>query len=103
MPAVARIGDSFTDTDVIATGSGNVFCNGIPVARMSDTTTGHSLPGHTFYPPVPITGGSGSVFVNGLPLARVGDAHAVHCDSPHPSSDCHSGVVSTGSGNVFSG
>ncbi len=41
MLAVSRIGDTFTDTDVIATGSGNVFVNNIPTARLSDTTTGH--------------------------------------------------------------
>ena len=101
--AVARIGDKFVDTDTIATGSGDVFVNSIPVARLSDTTTGHTLPGHTFYPPVPITTGSGSVFVNNLAIARLTDKHAVHCDSPHPASDCHDSVISIASGDVFSG
>ena len=101
--AVARIGDTFDDTDVIAEGSGNVFCNNIPVARLGDKTTGHTLPGHTFYPSVPIDSGSGSVFVNNLPIARLTDTHAEHCDQPHPSSDCHIGVINSGSGNVFSG
>lgn len=100
---VARIGDIFTDTDTIAQGSGNVFCNNIPVARLGDVTTGHTLPGHTFYPSVPITTGSGSVFVNNVPIARLTDLHAVHCDSPHPVSDCHDGAISSASGNVFSG
>ena len=103
MPAVARLGDKFADTDEIATGSGDVFVNGLPCARFSDVTTGHSLPGHTFYPSVPINTGSGSVFVNGLPIARLGDKHAVHCDQPHNASDCHDSIISTGSGNVFSG
>ena len=101
--AVARIGDTFTDTDVIKTGSGNVITNNIPTARLTDITTGHTLPGHTFYPSVPIVTGSGSVFVNNLPIARLTDKHAVHCDTPHPSSDCHDAIINTASGNVFSG
>jgi len=102
VPAASKIGDTFDDTDTIATGSGDVFVNNIPAARLSDMTTGHTLPGHTFYPSVPITTGSGSVFVNNLPLARIGDAHAEHCDTPHNNSDCHTGVIVTGSSDVFS-
>ena len=101
--AVARVGDLFVDTDAIASGSPDVFINGIACARLSDPTTGHTLPGHGFYPSVPITTGSGSVFVNSLPIARLTDSHAVHCDPPHPASDCHDSVISTASGNVFSG
>ena len=97
---VARIGDKFSDTDTIATGSGDVFINNIPAARLTDMTTGHALPGHGFYPPVPIISGSGSVFANNLPLARMTDKHAPHCD-PHP--DCHDGVIINGSGSVFAG
>jgi len=44
MPAVGRIGDAFTDNDVVASGSGNVFVNNIPITRLSDTTSGHSGP-----------------------------------------------------------
>jgi len=104
MVAVARIGDNFTDNDIIGTGSGDVFVNNIPAARLSDITTGHNAPGHGFYPPAPIIAGSGSVFVNNLPIARMGDVHAVHCDVdfPHlPPPDCHDGTISSGSGNVF--
>ena len=101
--AVARIGDSFTDTDTIMEGSGDVFVNNIPVARLGDKTTGHTLPGHTFFPSVPINTGSGSVFVNNIPIARLGDTHIIHCDIPHPSSHCHDGAISTASGDVFSG
>lgn len=101
--AVARLGDKFTDTDTIATASGNVFVNNLPAARLTDMTTGHSLPGHGVYPPVPITTGSGSVFANNLAIARLTDTHAIHCDTPHPGSDCHVAVISTASGNVFSG
>ena len=99
--AVARIGDKFLDNDAVAVGSTDVFANNIGVARMTDMTTGHTdPPDHGLYPPVPITTGSGSVFVNNLPVARLTDKHAVHCD-PHP--DCHDSVISTASGNVFSG
>ena len=104
MPANARIGDTFDDTDTIAMGSGDVFINNLPAARLTDLTMGHSLPGHTFYPPIHIDSGSGSVFINNLPAARVGDTHAEHCDTPgHPGSDCHTGTIVTGSGDVFSG
>lgn len=101
--AVARISDTFTDTDVIKEGSGNVFANNIPVARLGDITTGHTLHGHTFYPSVPINTGSGSVFVNYIPIARLTDTHMVHCDTPHPGSDCHDGAINSASVDVFSG
>lgn len=92
--AVARIGDPFTDGDVVAQGSGDVMINGIPAARLGDFTAGHSC-----YPAVPIVEGSGLVMVNGLPLVRVGDAHAVHCCN----NSCHAGDVSAGSPDVFAG
>ena len=101
--AVARIGDKFLDTDTVATGSGDVFVNNIPVARLSDKTLGHTLPGHGFYPPVPIIDGSGSVFCNNLPVASIGSKHAVHCDPPHPSPDCHDGAITVGSTDVITG
>lgn len=91
---VARMTDKFTDNDTIASGSGNVFINNLPCARLTDTTTGHDC-----WPPTVIVGGSGSVFVNNLPLARLTDPHAVHCCL----AACHSGIISTGSGDVFSG
>lgn len=97
---VATVGDVFLDTDVIASGSPNVFINNKPVARLGDMTTGHTLPGHGFYPPVPITSGSGLFFANNLPAARLTDTHGIHCD-PHP--DCHDSIISTGSGDVFAG
>jgi len=103
MPAVARIGDKFSDEDTIMEGSGNVFTNNIPTARLADKTTGHTLPGHGFYPSAPIIEGSGSVFVNNRPIVREDDAHAVHCDTPHTISDCHDGVVTTASTNVSAG
>lgn len=98
MPAVARLGDLYTDNDFQAQGSGNVFINGLPVARLGDLSTGHSIP-PCFWPPAPIIEGSGLVFVNGLPIARMGDKRAVHCCGP----SCHGAVIAQGSGNVFSG
>ena len=95
MPAVTRIGDA----DVAhcsgmtrAQGSGNVFCNGIPVSRQGDNNTGHLLPGvpcpsHA----APIASGSSTVFVNGKGCGRIGDAI----------SGCTS--VAEGSSNVFAG
>ena len=95
MPAVTRIGDA----DVAhcsgmtrAQGSGNVFCNGIPVSRQGDNNTGHLLPGvpcpsHA----APIASGSSTVFVNGKGCGRIGDAI----------SGCTS--VAEGSSDVFAG
>ena len=97
LPA-ARVGDTFTDGDVIASGSGDVFINNLPAARLGDQTTGHNS-GSCFFPPTVITSGSGSVFINNLPAARMGDSHDVHCCM----SSCHDGVVNSGSGNTFTG
>ncbi|MBU37886.1 MAG: hypothetical protein CMA59_00005 [Euryarchaeota archaeon] len=93
MPAVTRVGDadvSHCSGMVRAQGSGNVFCNGIPISRQGDNNTGHLLPGvpcpsHS----APIGSGSGSVFVNGKGCGRIGDAT---CTS-----------VAAGSPNVFAG
>lgn len=95
MPAVTRVGDAdnpHCSGMVRAVGSGNVFCNGIPVSRQGDVNTTHLLPGvpcpaHA----APIAVGSGSVFINGYGCGRVGDAL----------SGCTS--VAAGSPNVFAG
>ncbi len=101
---VARLGDKFLDTDTIGAGSGDVFVNSLPVASLGDTTLGHpGPPGHGFYIPVPITSGSGSVFVNNKPIARLTDSHLPHSDPPHGPPDIHGSVISTASGDVFSG
>jgi len=97
--AVARIGDSFTDSDRVQQGSGDVFTNNIPTARLGDLTTGHLCPPSGLWPPVPINSGSGSVFVNNRPLARLTDTHDVHCCGD----SCHIANINTGSGDVFSG
>lgn len=73
-------------------GSGDVFCNGIPVSRQSDVNTVHLLPGapcpaHA----APIASGSSTVFVNNLGCGRVGDGI----------SGCT--AVAAGSPDVFAG
>ena len=66
-------------------GSPNVFANGRPVHRQSDSWSIHCLPGST------LSAGSGTVHANGLQLGRVSDP--VACGS----------TVATGSPNVFAG
>lgn len=90
---IARLGDIFSDGDIIAQGSGNVFVNNIPVARLGDITTGEGC-----FPPVVISSASGSVFVNNIPVARLGDIKMVHCCPNH---GCHDGHIFSASGNVF--
>jgi len=95
MPAVTRIGDAdvaHCSGMVRAQGSGNVFCNSIPISRQGDNNTGHLLPGvpcpsHA----APIATGSSTVFINGKGCGRVGDAV----------SGCTS--VAAGSPDVFAG
>ncbi len=99
--AVAFKGAKFSDDDTVGTGSSTVFVNGFGIARIADFTTGHVVQGHGFYPPAPIVGASGSVFADNLPVAAKGDKHAVHCDPPHPSPDCHDGTLIEGSPDVF--
>lgn len=78
MSAVVRLGDlvighGSCSNHKMATGSSNVFINGIPACKVGDTTTTHCTHvGH-------ISSGSSKVFVNGAPIARVGDK--VSCGS----------------------
>lgn len=98
MPAVARIGDPFADDDTVAAGSGDVFINNIPCARLSDATMGHPCP-PGWWPATTIAEGSGSVFVNNMPVARVGDEHLGHwCGTSF-----HTSPIAEGSGDVFAG
>lgn len=98
MIPVARMGDTFTCSDVIAGGSGNVFINNLPAAVLGSPTAGHGPP-PCFWPPTVIASGSGSVFVNNLPIAKLGDPMVKHCCGP----SCHTGVINSGSGDVFAG
>jgi len=93
MPAVARIGESFDCGDIVKTASPNVFCNGIPVARKTDATTGHGCWSGT-----DIKSGSGTVFVNNLALARAGDPNTPHTCSSIP--ETHGGNIVGGSPDV---
>lgn len=85
MPAVACIGDSISHGGNIITGSSDVFCNGIGVARRYDSVlcAQHGLQ--------TIIGGSETVFADGRNLARIGDA--ISCGA----------VITTGSPNVYAG
>jgi uncharacterized Zn-binding protein involved in type VI secretion len=93
MPAAARKGDQgvpHCSGYTIANGSGDVFINNRPAARVGDSSTGHLKPGNPCTGHVAqISQGSSTVFVNGKPLARVGDGLA-GCTS-----------VGQGSGDVF--
>lgn len=94
MPAVTRVGDSeisHCSGMVRASGSGNVFCNGISVSRQGDPNTVHVYPSGKKCPPHSTSIGSGSstVIVNGKGCGRVGDPTCT--------------AVSGGSSNVFAG
>lgn len=86
--------DSYTCGDIQKEASGDVFCNGLGVARMADATMGH-----TCWPPTFIVESSGNVFVNGRGMARIGDAHAGHTCPTIP--ETHGGDLSTGSDDTF--
>lgn len=72
MAGICRVGDktqghgSFPPM-AITSGSGNVSCNGIPVATIGSSLTGHS-DGESFHPAT-IVSGSGKTLVNGLGVA----------------------------------
>ena len=85
MPGIAR--DAGTDSagGAIIQGSGNVFANGKPVARIGDAVSGHGRGPHRG--PV-MASGSGNVFANSIGVCRAGDS----ASCGHPAS---------GSGNVF--
>ena len=95
MPAVARQGDQgvpHCSPFSIASGSGDVFVDGMPAATVGSASTSHLVPSRVcFGHSSSISGGSGTVFVTGKPIARVGD----------PLAGCTS--VSQGSGTVFAG
>lgn len=79
MAGAARRGDpgvKHCSSYVIANGSGDVFIDGRPAARVGDVSTPHLRPAGPFCRPhvAPIVTGSSSVFINGRPAARQGDA-----------------------------
>ncbi len=91
MLPIARVGDTCSHGPAIITGSPNVFVNGIPLARVTDT---YGCPYHvhfTRHGPNPIVTGSPRFTANGLPVARVTDMTA-----------CGANIVQ-GSPNTFEG
>ena len=105
MPAVTRVGDSTAGVCNVglpccphgrsgtnSVGSPNVFVNGQPLHRLTDTGPCNCPHGGTFAS----NSGSSSVFVNGKPATRIGDTTV--CQS------CgQSGSHVAGSPNVFVG
>lgn len=90
---VARVTDICSGHDgfqprAAISGSGDVFCNGLPVHRVTDVWEEHT--NNSSHDSV-LASGSQTVFVNGLPIGRVTDQ--IECGS----------TVASGSNNVFSG
>ncbi len=94
MGNVVRIGDSVSCGDHSASGSGNVFCNGMPVTHQGQRTT----TGHGCFPPTVFTGSwSSTVFGNNQPVALKGKTKI----QPHRcGKKSHDGVASSGSPDV---
>ena len=84
MPGIARQGQDAAGGTIVA-GSGNVFADNSPVARIGDAVAGHGNGPHAG--PV-MAAGSDNVFANNIPVSRAGDP----ATCGHPSS---------GSGDVF--
>lgn len=100
MPAIARATDSVstghgcdsvTTLETIQSGTASkVFMNGLAVSCVGDKTVVHQVPGGSSCVPHQevIKSGSSSVYCGGKAIARIGDS-------------CDSGVILSGSGNVF--
>lgn len=93
--AVARIGDSISCGDHLATGSSDVFANGMPISTSDQKiTTGHGC----FPPTVLVSGFSTSVFINNAPAAISGISKIqIHVCGKQK----HDGIVISGSPSVF--
>lgn len=95
MGNIVRLGDSVSCGDHSASGSPNVFVNGLPV-----THQGHKITtGHGCFPPTVFAGGwSGTVFVNNELVALKGKTKIL----PHRcGKHIHTGTVISGSLDVF--
>lgn len=93
MPAVTRIGDRSTGHDAcspvpLATGSADVFVNGVGAGRIGDQYNAHGCDAHASHRDT-ISDGSASVFVNGIGAGRIGDRIST------------GGSVAQGSSDVF--
>ena len=78
----------------ISTGSPNVSTNGLPAARITDSTDETTSPYCTSGTGT-VSAGSSTVFINGLKAARKGDLVVPHTDV--------NGKITSGSGNVTIG
>lgn len=85
MPGIARNAGDDVAGGSITQGSGNVFADGAPVARVGDTIGGH---GDDEHESAVMAAGSPNVFANNIPVSREGD----------PASCGH---VASGSSDVF--
>ncbi|YCI82270.1 PAAR domain-containing protein [Enterobacteriaceae bacterium] len=85
MQNAARLSDSISHGGAVTSGSGDVFINGISVARVGDSANCSIHGGSS------VACGSGSVTINGAPAARMGD-----------STGCGA-AISSGSGDVLIG
>lgn len=77
MPAVTRVGDNNTGHDdcppiALASGSSDVFTNGIATGRVGDPYNPHGCPAHVTHVGN-IASGAPHVFINGKACGRVGD------------------------------
>lgn len=100
MPAICRVGDSLTtghtcsSVTIIASSNtnGTVKANGINIIVIGAPTVSHSAPPAPACPPHVrfLNLGSSTVRVNGIAVGRIGDS-------------ADSGVMITGSNNVFVG
>jgi uncharacterized Zn-binding protein involved in type VI secretion len=68
MAAKARVTDTISHGGPIVSGSPNVLCNGLAVARLGDEVI------CAIHGQQSITSGSSDVLTNGIPTARVGDS-----------------------------
>ena len=95
--SVGRVTDMYSCGDRAATGSPDVFVNGLPIHRKGDMTTGHGC-----FPPTRCANGNESeVYVNGILIAITNECRNVpHCCPPP---NCHSGILITGSPDVTIG
>jgi len=106
-PPAARVGDpgspGFHAGSAISLGSGDVFVNGVPAARLGSPTSCPQVcpvPVPAPHSPGTVTVGSTSVFVNGAGAARQGDT-IVEPGTPSACQPVH--AIATGSPNVFIG
>ena len=83
MPGLARVGDQLACGDVIATGSGNVFINGLPAARLqSDSTSGHCHVPTLLYRDA--SRSDNNIRINGVEAAVRGDWNVPAAAQPPP-------------------